>query len=602
MATKTPRAVGLLIIAAALLGAFFLLWRPDGRPDIPPVATLEKNPTDSELTWRIGNSQRYRVAVESSFVMTMPGGSGQTMGLRIDGVLEQSTLAISSAGVMTGMRFSSLNLTIDGAADQGVNQALQSPFRTLFNKNGQPINFEFPAALAPEQRDILKNLVNMFQVILDEDDTWETTESNASGSYKARYVRKSNAEVSKQKLFYLPVGPTGSAPKVESTETIALDRNHDWLTQMTLDEVVTTNEVGSVPTRVTNHATIKLLPAPSQAATNTWDFAAVESDRLADSRANLPAISHQEARQRLAATLRELEQADEGRGELINRLRDLLLVDDLLPEVLLDTLRTEELTTRTRADLYLALELAGTPASQTALSTVLVDSNWPPQDAMRAIVALGAVSDPTENTLATLWDLARSNLAGTTRRDLPGTAALAIGSIGNNLRESEAVDYSALRSDLLASASSAIEPQERAVYLYALANTGDPDPLLKRDLVSYLDDPSSEVRSAAAKSLARLGSDEVETELLKRVKQEPSGQARASMIEALTTWENPPAEALEWTQQALWQEPDERARYNMAVLLGNNLDAYPENRRTLEQLLESEPSKRIRQKVANMLH
>jgi len=32
------------------------------------------------------------------------------------------------------------------------------------------------------------------------------------------------------------------------------------------------------------------------------------------------------------------------------------------------------------------------------------------------------------------------------------------------------------------------------------------------------------------------------------------------------------------------------------------MDTFPENRRVLEMLLESEPSKRIRQKVANMLY
>ena len=50
------------------------------------------------------------------------------------------------------------------------------------------------------------------------------------------------------------------------------------------------------------------------------------------------------------------------------------------------------------------------------------------------------------------------------------------------------------------------------------------------------------------------------------------------------------------------QEAAERARYNIAVLLGNNMETFPENRRVLEMLLESEQSKRIRQKVANMLY
>jgi hypothetical protein len=372
---------------------------------------------------------------------------------------------------------------------------------------------------------------------------------------------------------------------------------------MVLDERIVINDPGTVPVQVTNLATLRLLGTDNQVAPGQWDFAAsAVPDAVVDPRANLPALSPAEAQRQLAANVRELDEADESRSLIIHRLRDLLLVDDQLPEMLIEALQTEELSEQTRADLYLAFELAGTPASQAALASVLFDNNWPPMDAMRAIVALAGVDEPTEDTLATLWGLARTNLAGTDRRDLPGTAALAIGSLGSGMRESGGPGYAALRDDLLVSASGAIEPEQRAVFLYALGNTADPDPLLKRDLVSYLDDPSTEVRSAAAKTLGRLGADQVAEELLLRVQQESSSQARASMAEALGSWDKPTAQAMQWAQAAVQQEADERVRYNIAVLLGNNMDTFPENRRVLEMLLESEQSKRIRQKVANMLY
>ena len=152
------------------------------------------------------------------------------------------------------------------------------------------------------------------------------------------------------------------------------------------------------------------------------------------------------------------------------------------------------------------------------------------------------------------------------------------------------------------SASTADAPAQRAVFLYALANTADPDRLLKRDLVSYLDDPSAEVRSAAARTLERLGADQVAAEVLTRARQESSAQARASMLAALGDWQAPTDEAMQWARVALQHEGDEQVRYQIAVMLGNNLDAFPENRVALQALLESEQSKRIRQKVANMLY
>ena len=49
-------------------------------------------------------------------------------------------------------------------------------------------------------------------------------------------------------------------------------------------------------------------------------------------------------------------------------------------------------------------------------------------------------------------------------------------------------------------------------------------------------------------------------------------------------------------------DPDEKTRYNMAVLLGKNLGEHPRNRAVLEQVLATEQSKRIRQQVADTLY
>ena len=607
MAALYPRQVGLAIGLAVLLGALFLLWRsvesPEHRPDTGTDSVNNAPALDTSLAWREGRAQRYRVLVDSDFTMAMPGNASQSMGLQIAGILEQETLAINSAGVMVGMRFNEFALSVDGASDPGVNSLLQVPFRVLFNPGGRPLKFEFPAALAAEHRDILENLVSMFQVVLNDGDSWEVNEENASGRYKAHYSRTSNAELSKQKLFYIPGPQNVAVPQVESTETIVLDPNNDWITAMEITELIVTEDVGTAPTQVANIARLELLNDPSPQLTTDWEFAATpapeKEDPLAEALRNL---SDAEALEQMVTAIVQLNEADTGREKSIYRVRDLLLANDQLPAELVEALRTEDLTVETRANLYLAFELAGTPSSQTALTTILSDAGWPPEDAMRAIVALAGVSEPTPETLNSLWGLARSNLAETSRRDLPGTAALAIGSLGNQMRQAETVDYSALRSDLLASASSAMEPNQRAVYLYALANTGDPDPVLKQDVVAYLDDPSSEVRSAAAKTLARIGSTEVETEVLQQAQQEPSGPAKASMVEALTNWEEPPEEALAWTRESIASEPDERTRYNMVVLLGNNLARGPRNRQVLESLLETDPSKHVRQKAADFLY
>ena len=54
-------------------------------------------------------------------------------------------------------------------------------------------------------------------------------------------------------------------------------------------------------------------------------------------------------------------------------------------------------------------------------------------------------------------------------------------------------------------------------------------------------------------------------------------------------------------RQAVRTESDERTRYNIAILLGENLAKFPENEAVLREIMRKEPSKRIRQKVAEAL-
>ncbi|MFT5219942.1 MAG: hypothetical protein ACI87H_002082, partial [Gammaproteobacteria bacterium] len=47
-------------------------------------------------------------------------------------------------------------------------------------------------------------------------------------------------------------------------------------------------------------------------------------------------------------------------------------------------------------------------------------------------------------------------------------------------------------------------------------------------------------------------------------------------------------------------ERDEDARLNMARVLGENLSAFPDNKKPLQELLNTDKSKRIRQYIAEV--
>lgn len=584
--------------ALLLLAIVMLFWQ--GRSSDETMAV------SNNLQWREGSSQEYDVLVDSSFVMTMPGASsGQSMAVQLDGILDYQTLEVSSSNVLVGMRFSSMEMTIAGAAEAATNRALTQPFRVRFAITGLPLSFEFPAALAKEHRQVLENLVQMFQLVVEDGDTWVAQESNATGNYEAAYTRNSPSTLLKKKQRFLSAAAaiTTTVPDVVSEETIRIDVNNDWIAAMTLDETVSSKDLSGPSTVVKNHASLTLRDRKTKIGADVWNFnAATPAVARKSVQVAVPAISRVDAERQLRVTVTELDASAKGRSIFIHSLRDLLLVDGEMPFVLLELMKTQQLSDRTRADLYLAFELAGSPEAQAALTSVFTDQSWSSADGLRAIVALGGVAKPTDDTLAALWGTAHSALMGDDRDELPSAAALALGGLGRGLLTEQDANYSSLRAGLLDGASSAAGTHQRAVFLHALGNTGDPDPAMRNNIVHFLNDSAPEVRAAAAKTIGRLGTGQVADQLLQSYEQEQNDVVRASITEALASWEDPSLPAIKSVQVAIRNERDENVRYNMALMLGKSMETFPENRKVLEQLLGGEQSKRIRQQVAEMLY
>ena len=598
----------LLLATSLLVLALVAVTLMPERSSLDTTATPEVVP--SVLQWRIGSSQEYDVLVNSSSLIGISATSTlQAIDVRMDGVLEFITLEVGAAGALVGMRLSSMVMAIaDQSPDTDTNRELALPFRVRFALDGRIMAFEFPAAMTTAVRQVIENLLRMFQVTIQQGDHWVAQESNASGLYDAIYARTSTSTVVKKKQRYLDSTTTMAAftTEVTSMESIQIGVNQDWISSMTLDETLITKNSNMPFSEVSNHATLQLRDAGNSpiAATGKWDFVAVATPASTQDsvKAVQPSLSREEAERQMDSSIAYLDTTVDVRTTYIHRLRDLMLMDGQLPLALLETLRDEQLADRTRADLYLVLQLAGTPEAQAVLNSVVTDTNWSAKDGLRAIVALGAVDNPTEETFENLWDTARSGTIEGDRRDLPATAALALGSLGKGLRAAENANYSSLRADLLDGASSASDAHQRAVFLLALGNTADTAPSMRSDIVPFLNDPAPQVRSAAANALGRLGTNQVADDLFKRLERERNTQVRGSIAQALATWESPSHPAIESVRKAIPAESDEKVRYNMALLLGNTMEAFPENRTALEQLLVTEQSKRIRQQVANSLY
>ena len=593
----------LLIIA----GAVAWKWSSSPAQKLPPVVQQAPPPTaaatDFTLQWHKGVAQRYRVSTDSSMQM---GGSGtaQSLEVKLDAKLDLLTLKTVAHGALVGMQLDNVDLRINDQTDDGTNHALEQPFRVHFSDGGMPVAFEYPQGVSQRNRLTLENLVRMFQVTTGEGESWVAQEHNGSGNYEAVYRRVDADTVQKHKQNFQSVPAKGllAGAVIDSTETIHSDTRHDWLLSMSIDETLKASGQGIPGISITNHATLQqdvaARPALSAAA---WQFqaAAGKPSGMLPLPSTVPNISPDEARQRILATLQKLNAATQGRTTWIHQLRDLLQVDPAMPGVLLEALRTGDFSDRTRADIYLAFELAGTDSAQSALVSVINDNSWSTRDALRAIVALGGVKQPSDNTVATLWNTAQSSPYDGDSADRASTATFALGSLGKTMNDSRDPNYAGLRDNLLINALSSADVTQRSNYTLALGNTHDPS--LTKDVVGLLNDDAEDVRRAAALALGRLDTDQAADSLMQKLVKEPSGEVRSAITDSLESWSKPTPQAMATIRNVLPNEIDESARYNMARFLGENLAKYPDNRPVLEQLMLTEKSKRIRQSVANLL-
>ena len=595
-----------LLLAALALGAVILLteWNLDSTDKNPQLTTQPATPTDSTplaMQWRYGVSQRYQILSESSMQMQATVQGASSIHVHMQGQLDTLTLKANSDEAVVGMQLSSVELKINDTVDAGTNRALSVPFRVRFATNGMPLAFEFPAEVNQYNRSILENLVRTFQVSLESADNWVVNESNSSGTYEVTYKRTGPAQIKKSKRkFDTTAAGIVSWSEISSTESFSIEVGRNWIAEMDVQETMNTDGQGSPAMTVNNHATLKLqLGTQLALSPDLWRFdatAAVGSASAA--KRPVPNITPEEARKQILATVPELDTTKQGRLRLIHRLRDLLRVDASLPAIILDVLKTQELSDRTRADLYLALEQAGTDSAQAALVEVITDNNWSLKDGMRAIVAMGGIKQATTESITALWDMAQYGSGGERQR-MADSATFALGSIGNTMNQTDDPEYATLRSSLLSNALGAGSITQRSNYITALGNTHDTT--LANEVVILLDDTEPAIRRAAALSLGSLGTDQVADRLVSHYSTEDNGYVRGAIAESLQSWSKPSDSAMAMFRQTVRTEKDESSRYNIAVLLSNNLDKFPENESVLREIMRNEPSKRIRQKAAEAL-
>jgi len=539
--------------------------------------------------------------MDSSMRLNTLGADGsQNVQVTIRSLLDLVTLEVDRDKARVGMQLSDVRVNISGQSDPEMNRMLEQPFRVQFLAGGVPNHFEFSEGLTGQEQSMLENIVRTFTVSMAEHkENWVAKEKNASGEYLATYQRvgPTQLEKSKDNFVALSSSPMLNKATITSKETIQLNEKRSWITSMTVNETLQTPGKHGPTLRIINHAQLDFVSSNhARVSKEHWNFiAAAPQPILLKPAASIPKLSPQEARRRLIAELPALNAAIEARSKHIHTLRDLLQVDSSMPATLLEQMQTQDLSDRTRADLYLALELAATVEAQDALTLVMSSPDWSTRDAIRATVALAGINKPSAETLKMLWDTAY-----TERPQISSTATYTLGSIGSRMKAANNPDYPALRDNLISGADNNSDIQQQATFIYALGNTRDPEVVPK--VTTFLDNDQPAIRRAAALSLGLMPSEQSAKALASRFEQESNSQVRGAMAESLTRLPlADTSKTMASISKTIQTETDESARYSMAKFMGTNLAKHPEYKPVLQNLIRTEPSKRVRHIIGEAL-
>jgi len=586
--------------------------------------SVNQHPEQSELQvfhWQVGASQRYRVAMDSTSRLNMFGtNTSQNVQVSIRSLLDLVTLEADKDRARVGMQLSDVQVNISGQSDPQMNRMLELPFRVQFRAGGVPENFEFSEGLTGQEQSMLENIVRTFTVSIPkqaipkqampiksipsksfpaQNQSWSVKEKNASGEYLASYKRVSPTQLEKTKQHFnaLSSSPLLNKATITSNETIQLNEKHSWITRMSVDETLQTHVKQGPTLHIKNHAQLDFISShPTGIPKDRWNFIAAKRQPIQlKPAASIPKLSAQEARRKLIAQLPALNAAIKERSKRIHILKDLLRVDGSIPAILLEQMQTQDFSDRTRADLYLALELAATEAAQAALTRVMTSPEWTTRDATRAAVALAGINNPSDDTVKELW-----NTAYTNRPLVSNTATYTLGSIGSNMKAANHPDYPALREELISGAYNNTSTQQQVTFIYALGNTRDTE--VVSNVTPFLDNEQPAIRRAAAMSLGLMSSEQSANALASRFEQESNSEVRGAMADSLSRLPlTDNAKIMSSISQAIQTESSESARYSMANYMGANLGKHPEYKPVLQNLIRTEPSKRVRQVIGNAL-
>lgn len=491
--------------------------------------------------WRTGERRAYGVDLSSTITME---ADKRLLEVSLAGTWSVQALSVGARGVELAStlrldRFHAEN----GAGGQfdleTLRRAFAKPFFFTLDENGMVVDTRVDGATPGLVEGIVRSLAGyvQFHTQAFRQDRFESTETDASGRYTARYERQRDGTVVKSKQRYLEVHVAGGSATPRGVTANILGSRASFgfdggrLQQLTLDERIEITGADLPPMRSDSRLTLSATNAEADGTdVNVLAAAAKALKPLplyarVSTEAELARLRAERAREYdvpgLVQKLAALDSKDDAqRAKLFGSAHDLLRADPAAVAAAVAELRKHPKD----ANFWIsALGEAGTPAAQDALIGLQSDAGFDANTRRNIVRALSLVDEHTEATVATLESLVDDPLMGRQAKFGLGTAV-------HRLHAREPERAAAIVEALQDGLASADNESDRVNYIKALGNAGSEDTIDL--LMEQLRSPNGAVRTQAIRALRLMPEGRADQILATEMVVDYDAYVRATAVEA----------------------------------------------------------------------
>ncbi|MBN2041635.1 MAG: hypothetical protein JW864_16485 [Spirochaetes bacterium] len=577
------------------------------------------------LKWEKDARQMYSVDIRTVMLASHPSVHNMRNSFELHGILNFRIYSIDNGIIKAGFQFSDIAVRRGVFEDKRAQELYSNLFFTDFAPDGRVLDFKFSNEIAPDDEQILSDIIKSFQLIVKDAffSSWETDEENINGAFRAEYKEKDSA-VTKQKLEYLTVKNIKGEElddniSIKNSELkFEYNKNTSWIQKAEGNELLVFNSGDDSYLKVSS--TVKLLAAAYNPDTNLaiWDDGKTIEQTVAVWQSlpkNQISIGEKSQKDTLKAKFgnRTLDQVADSLFEKyksfnVQCIQELMQYLELHPESALDFpeyLREKKLNPTQQIMLVHALERNGSERSQTALSDIMLGSDFSRESRTQAAVAFGNIRKPSGEAISSLWEAYESG----NRKDaldknagtISSTAVLALGSMAKNLGKSKNENFINKSESIKEKISADLEDKKdlntTVALLHAAGNTADREMI--GNISPYFDNKNPRIRAVAIYSLTNMDDSRVYDILTEKIYSETDINVRESIVNTMYR-----KEATEDTINAVIKnipsEENDIVRGSMYRYLSKNRD-FPGVKNALKEMLNNETSTEHRKIITKAL-